>query len=156
MKTYSTKGSDIERKWHVIDASGKVLGKIASDTARLLMGKHKPMFTRNLDTGDYVVIVNAEKVVTTGNKDETKLYRRHSGYPGGFRETTLEKMRERHPERVIEHAVRGMLPQNRLGEQMRKKLRVYTGAAHPHAAQVLTTSATGEKEAAASGQAEKA
>ena len=136
MKTYSTKEADIERKWHVIDASGKVLGKVASDAARLLMGKHKVIFTRNLDTGDYVVIVNADKIVVTGNKEQKKFYYSHSGYPGGLKTTSLEKMQETHPTEIIERAIKGMLPHNRLGAQMLKKLRVYTGESHPHQAQV--------------------
>jgi large subunit ribosomal protein L13 len=112
--------SDIERRWHVIDASGKVLGRVATQAAGLLMGKHKPIFCRHLDPGDYVVVINAEKVRVTGNKAQQKLYYRHSGYPGGFKSVNLEKMMQTHPTRVIEHAVKGMLPNNRLRAKMMK------------------------------------
>jgi large subunit ribosomal protein L13 len=135
MKTYSTKASDIERQWHVIDASGKVLGRLATQAASLLMGKHKPIFSRNLDIGDFVVIINADKVRVTGNKAEQKLYYRHSGYPGGLKSISLERMMQTNPTRVIEQAVKGMLPHNRLGASMMKKLRVYAGEEHPHLAQ---------------------
>ena len=135
MKTFSAKPSDIKRAQHVIDASDKVLGRLATQVAKLLMGKHKPIFTRNLDTGDYVVVINAEKVRVNGNKAKQKLYYRHSVYPGGLKSVSLETMMQTHPARVIEHAVKGMLPQNRLGASMRKKLKVYTGDAHPHLAQ---------------------
>ena len=135
MKTFSTKQSDIKREWHVIDASGKVLGRLATQAAELLMGKHKPIFTRNLDTGDYVVIINADKVRVTGNKLKQKLYYRHSGYPGGLRVTRLEEIMQTNPAWVIEHAVKGMLPRNRLGASMLKKLKVYAGDAHPHLSQ---------------------
>jgi large subunit ribosomal protein L13 len=145
IKTYSTKASEIKREWHLIDASDKILGKLATQVANLLMGKHKPVFTRNLDTGDYVVVINAEKIRVTGNKAKQKLYYRHSGYPGGLKSESLEKMLETHPTRVIEHAVKGMLPHNRLGAQMIKKLRVYTGDVHPHQAQTGTTSAKPEQ-----------
>ena len=136
MKTYSTKASDIKREWHVIDASDKVLGRLATQIAGLLMGKHKPIFSRNLDTGDFVVVINAEKVRVTGNKAKQKLYYRHSGYPGGLKATSLETMMQNNPPRVIEHAVKGMLPHTRLGNSMMKKLRVYAGDNHPHQAQV--------------------
>ena len=145
MKTYSTKIKDIERKWHVMDASGRTLGKLATEAARLLMGKHKPTFSPNLDTGDNVVVINAEKIQVTGNKLKQKQYYRHSDYPGGFRSTSLEKMMQDNPTRVIEHAVRGMLPHTRLGAQMRKKLRVYAGDSHPHLAQVAQSSGTEPK-----------
>jgi len=135
MKTYSTKPSDIKRQWHVVDASGKVLGRLATQVASLLMGKHKPIFSRNLDTGDFVVVINADKVRVTGNKAKQKVYYRHSGYPGGLKSITLEKMMQTNPTRVIEYAVKGMLPHNRLGASMRKKLRVYVGDTHPHLAQ---------------------
>jgi len=138
MKTYSTKASDIKRQWHVIDASGKVLGRLATQVATLLMGKHKPMFSRNLDTGDFVVIINAEKVRVTGNKAKDKLYYRHSGYPGGLKSTSLERMMQTKPTRVIEYAVKGMLPHTKLGAQMMKKLKVYAGDTHPHQAQTKT------------------
>jgi len=143
MKTYSTKASDIERQWHVIDASGKVLGRLATQAASLLMGKHKPIFSRNLDTGDFVVIINAEKVRVTGNKAKQKLYYRHSGYPGGLKSISLERMMQTNPTRVIEQAVKGMLPHNRLGASMMKKLKVYAGEEHPHLAQT----GAGEKKA---------
>ncbi len=146
MKTYSTKAADIKREWHVLDASGQVLGRLATQAARLLMGKHKPMFTPNLDTGDYVIVINADKVQVTGNKAKQKVYYRHSGYPGGLKSITLEKMMQTHPTRVIEHAVKGMLPHNRLGAKMLKKLKVYTGDAHPHPAQVKASSVKGVKE----------
>jgi large subunit ribosomal protein L13 len=135
MKTYSTKAAEIERQWHVIDASGKILGKLATEAAKLLMGKHKPTFSRHLDTGDFVVIINAEKVRFTGKKAEQKLYHSHSGYPGGLKTVNLERMMATHPTRVIEHAVKGMLPHNRLGAKMLKKLKVYAGEEHPHLAQ---------------------
>ncbi|MFA5629673.1 MAG: 50S ribosomal protein L13 [Dehalococcoidales bacterium] len=136
MKTYSAKAADIKREWHVIDATDQVLGHLATDIARLLMGKNKPIFTRNVDTGDYVVVINADKIRVTSNKGTSKLYYRHSGYPGGLKVVNLEKMMKTKPEFVIEHAVKGMLPHNRLGNSMIKKLRVYTGDTHPHAAQV--------------------
>ena len=140
MKTYSTKASDVKREWHVVDASGKTLGRMASQVAKLLMGKHKPIYVPYLDTGDYVVVVNAAKVSVTGKKAEQKIYYRHSGYPGGLKSVTFENLLARHPTRVIELAVKGMLPKNRLGRAMFKKLRVYDGGNHPHHAQV------GEKE----------
>ena len=141
MKTYITKPTEIEREWHVIDASDKVLGRLATQVANLLMGKHKPIFSRNLDTGDFVVIINAEKVRTTGNKTKQKLYYRHSGYPGGLKSISLEKMMQTNPTRVIEHVVKGMLPHNRLGAKIMKKLKVYTGDTHPHLAQTKATAA---------------
>ena len=140
MKTYSTKASDIKREWHVKDASGEVLGKLATQVASLLMGKHKPIFSRNLDTGDFVIVINADKVRVTGNKAKQKVYYRHSGYPGGLRSISLEKMMETNPTRVIEYAVKGMLPHNRLGAKMMKKLRVYAGDTHPHLAQTQASS----------------
>ena len=139
MKTYSTKVADIEREWHVVDASGEVLGRLATRVAGLLMGKHKPIYSRNLDTGDFVVVINAEKVRVTGNKAKQKLYYRHSGYPGGLKSTSFEKMLQTEPTRVIEHAVKGMLPHNRLGARMIRKLRVYAGDAHPHLTQTGTS-----------------
>ena len=135
MKTYSVKASEINRQWHVIDATDKILGRLATEVARLLMGKGKPMFSRHLDTGDYVVIVNAEKIRVSSNKLKQKLYYRHSGYPGGFRSIALEEMLKAKPAWVIEHAVKGMLPKNRLGNSMVKKLKVYAGDSHPHLAQ---------------------
>ena len=144
MKTYSTKASDIKRQWHVIDASGKVLGRLATQVAGLLMGKHKPIFCRHLDVGDFVVVINAEQVRVTGNKAKQKLYYRHSGYPGGLKSVSLERMMQTHPTRVIEHGVKGMLPHTRLGAQMMKKLKVYVGDAHPHGSQTKTTSVKAE------------
>ena len=140
MKTYSAKPSDIERQWHVIDASGKVLGRLATQVAGLLMGKHKPIFSPNLDTGDFVIVINADKVLVTGNKAKQKVYYRHSGYPGGLKSINLERMLQTNPTRVIEHAVKGMLPKNRLGASMIKKLRVYVGDTHPHLAQTKASS----------------
>jgi len=136
MKTYSTKASDVKREWHVVDASGKTLGRLASQVAKLLMGKHKPIYVPYLDTGDYVVVVNAAKVSVTGKKAEQKVYYRHSGYPGGLKSFTFKELSASHPTRVIELAVKGMLPKNRLGRAMFKKLKVYVGGDHPHHAQV--------------------
>jgi len=141
MKTYSTKASDIKRGWQVIDASGEVLGRLATQVTRLLMGKHKPTFSRNLDTGDFVIVINADKVRVTGNKTKQKVYYSHSGYPGGLKSVTLEKMMQTNPTRVIEHAVKGMLPHNRLGASMMRRLRVCVGDTHPHLAQTKATSA---------------
>ena len=135
MKTYSTKVSEIKRDWHVIDATDQVLGRLATRVARLLMGKHKPIFSRNLDVGDYVVIINAEKVRVTGDKAKQKVYYRHSGYPGGLKSITYDKLMQANPTRVIEHAVKGMLPHTRLGGNMMKKLKVYVGDTHPHLGQ---------------------
>ena len=136
MKTYSTKASDIERQWHVFDASGQTLGKLSTQVAKLLMGKGKTIFVPNLDTGDFVIVINAAKVKVTGKKVKQKIYYRHSGYPGGLRAVTLEEMLQSHPTRVIEHSVRGMLPRNRLGSAMIRKLKVYAGDSHPHEAQL--------------------
>lgn len=140
MKTYSVKAADIKREWHLIDASDKVLGRLATQVASLLMGKHKPLFSRNMDIGDFVVVTNADKIRFTGNKAEQKVYYRHSGYPAGLKSVTLEEMMQTHPTRVIEYAVKGMLPQNRLRARMMKRLRVYTGDAHPHPVQTKATS----------------
>jgi len=134
-KTYSIKASDIERQWHTVDAEGQILGRLATRIAQLLMGKHKPLFSRNMDVGDFVVVVNAEKFRVTGNKETKKVYYRHTGYPGGLKSATLEKVMQTHPTRVIEHAVKGMLPKNRLQARMMKRLRVYAGDSHPHAGQ---------------------
>jgi len=136
MKTYSTKSSDLKPQWHVIDASGKTLGKLASEAATLLMGKHKPIYTPHLNTGDFVIVTNAAKVRVTGKKAQQKIYYRHSGYPGGLKSTTFAKMMETHPTRVIGYAVKGMLPKNRLGRDMLRRLKVYSGDTHPHQAQV--------------------
>ena len=135
MKTYSVKVSEIKREWHVIDASDKILGRLATEVAKLLMGKHKPMFCRNLDVGDFVVVLNAEKVRVSGDKARQKVYYRHSGYPGGLKSVTFEKLMQTHPTRAVEYAVKGMLPHNRLGESIIKKLKVYVGDKHPHLAQ---------------------
>jgi large subunit ribosomal protein L13 len=139
MRTYSTKAKEVERQWHVIDASGKTLGRMTTQIASLLMGKHKPQYVPYLDTGDYVVVLNASRVRVTGNKAKQKIYYRHSGYSGGLKAVTLEKMLATHPTRVIEHAVKGMLPHNRLGRAMLKKLKVYDGDSHPHQAQMSST-----------------
>ena len=142
MKTYSTKTKDIERQWHVVDASGGTLGRLTAQIASLLMGKHKPTYVPYLDTGDYVIVLNAAKVRVTGKKARQKVYYRHSGYPGGLRAETFEEILATHPTRVIEHAVKGMLPHNRLGRAMFKKLKVYAGDSHPHQAQIAGTKAT--------------
>ena len=138
MKTFNTKASDINRDWQVIDASGKVLGRLASEVAQILRGKNKPIFVPHLDTGDFVIVLNAEKVRITGNKSAQKVYYKHSGYPGGLRAVSYEKIMDKFPTRVIEHAVRGMLPKNTLGRAMFRKLKVYEGPTHPHRAQVKT------------------
>ncbi len=145
MKTYSTKASDIKREWHIIDASGEVLGRLATRVASLLMGKHKPIFCRHLDVGDFVVVINAEQIRVTGNKAEQKLYYRHSGYPGGLKSISLERMLETHPTRAIEHGVKGMLPHTRLGAGMMKRLRVYVGDTHPYQGQIKATSVKAEE-----------
>jgi|TARA_B100001964_G_scaffold64756_1_gene73805 large subunit ribosomal protein L13 len=134
-KTYVTKAGDIEREWIVLDASGQTLGRLATRIATMLRGKHKPLYAPNLDTGDFVVVVNSGKIAVTGNRLDDKLYRRHTGYPGGLKAITLRRMLEIHPERVIRFAVKGMLPKNKLGRQMLKKLKIYADAEHPHAAQ---------------------
>ncbi|HEU0139961.1 MAG TPA: 50S ribosomal protein L13 [Bryobacteraceae bacterium] len=135
MSTQFPSKSSIERKWLVIDADGQVLGRVASRAAKVLMGKHKPIYTPFLDTGDHVVVVNAEKVRLTGHKEEDKLYRRHSGYPGGLTEINARKMRSTRPVRMLELAISGMLPKTKLGKQMYRKLKVYAGDRHPHQAQ---------------------
>ncbi len=137
IKTYVTKASDIERQWHFVDADGQILGRMATRIAGLLMGKHKRLFCRNLDVGDHVVVVNAARVKVTGNKMKQKIYYRHSGYPGGLKETSLEKMMEKHPTRVIEYAVKGMLPRNKLNASMLRRLRVYADDVHPHKGQLV-------------------
>ena len=136
MKTYSPKAKDIEREWWVIDAADKTLGKIATQVANLLMGKHKPIYAPHIDTGDYVVVINAAKVKVTGKKAEQKIYYRHSGYPGGLKSRRFEELFSKDPVLVIELAVKGMLPHNRLGRAMFKKLKVYPGNEHPHQAQI--------------------
>jgi len=135
MKTYVVKAGEIQRQWRVIDADGATLGRLSTQIATLLRGKHKATFTPALDTGDPVIVVNAGKIKVTGKKLSDKMYVRHSGYPGGFRAETLERLLARRPEEVVRRAVRGMVPQNRLGEQMMRKLHVYAGSDHPHAAQ---------------------
>lgn len=135
MKTYVVKEGEIKREWYVVDAEGKTLGRLASKIARVLMGKHKPYYTPHLDTGDYVVVVNADKIQVTGRKLDQKMYYRYSGYPGGLKSVTLRKQLSTRPERVIWAAVRNMLPKNKLGRAMLKKLKVYASPEHPHAAQ---------------------
>ena len=135
MKTYSTKAKDIEREWLVIDAADRTLGSVATQAASLLSGKHKPIYAPYIDTGDYVVVVNAAKVTVTGKKAEQKIYYRYSGYPGGLKSQSFKELLSKNPSRVIELAVKGMLPHNRLGRAMFKKLRVYPGDKHPHQAQ---------------------
>ena len=135
MKTYTVRKSDIKREWYVVDAQGKTLGRLASEIAKILRGKHKPIYVPHLDCGDHVIVVNAEKVRVTGKKLDQKFYHRHSGYPGGLKSISLRNQLQKHPTRVLEAAVRGMLPKNRLGRAMRKKLKVYAGSSHPHQAQ---------------------
>ena len=135
MKTYSVKAGEIVRRWYVVDAQGKILGRLATEIARILRGKHKPIYSPHLDTGDFVVVINADKVELSGKKADQKEYFRHTGYMGGEKFIPFRRMLEKHPERVIELAVKGMLPKNALGKQMRKKLRVYAGTEHPHEAQ---------------------
>ena len=133
--TFMANAGNIERKWFVVDAEGQTVGRLAAEVAKILRGKHKPTFTPHVDTGDYVIVINADKVVFTGKKLKDKTYFSYSGYMGGTKFTTAEQMLEKHPTRVVEKAVRGMLPKNRLGEQMYRKLNVYAGPEHPHAAQ---------------------
>ena len=134
-KTFTPTPADIERNWYVVDAEGIPLGRLASEVAQILRGKHKPTFAPHMDMGDYVIVVNAEKIAVTGSKETQKVYYRHSGYPGGLRSETLGKMRIDHPERLVQSAVRGMIPKNRLGRQTLTKLKVYAGPDHPHRAQ---------------------
>jgi large subunit ribosomal protein L13 len=135
MKTHSTKASEIDREWYLVDAEGKTLGRLASGIANVLRGKNKPIYAPHLDTGDYVIVINAEKIHATGRKLDQKMYYRHSGYPGGLRSISLRDQLKRHPTRVIRSAVWGMLPHNRLGRAMIRKLKVYAGDSHPHQAQ---------------------
>ncbi len=135
MKTYSAKTEDVERQWWLIDAANRPLGEVAVEAARLLRGKHKPIFTPHIDSGDFVVVVNAVDVVLTGKKEEQKVYTRFSGYVGGLKSRSPKSIRASHPERLVEFAVRGMIPHNKLGRAILKKLKVYSGAEHPHAAQ---------------------
>jgi large subunit ribosomal protein L13 len=135
VRTYSAKPQEIQREWLVVDAQGQTLGRLATRVAALLRGKHKPFYTPHIDCGDFVIVVNAEKVRVTGRKLDQKIYYRHSGYPGGLKQVSLRRQLALHPERVVEAAVRGMLPKNRLGRKLFKKLKVYAGPAHPHQAQ---------------------
>lgn len=135
MKTFSAKPETVERDWYIVDAEDKTLGRLSTEIARRLRGKHKPVYTPHVDTGDYIVVINAEKVRVTGNKTTDKMYHHHTGYPGGLKSISFEKLIERAPERVIETAVKGMLPKNPLGRAMFKKMKVYAGTEHPHAAQ---------------------
>ncbi|HSG79979.1 MAG TPA: 50S ribosomal protein L13 [Acidimicrobiia bacterium] len=134
-KTYTPRAADIERSWWVVDATDLPLGRLASEVAKILRGKHKPTFAPHMDGGDYVVVINAEKIAVTGGKAAQKMYYRHSGYPGGLSESGFEEMRAKHPERIVERAVRGMLPKNRLGRAIYRKLKVYAGQDHPHTGQ---------------------
>lgn len=135
MKSFIAKPHEVERKWYVVDAEGKTLGRVASQVATVLRGKNKPTFTPHVDCGDYVIVINAEKVEVTGKKRKEKVYKHHTGYPGGLRETTFDKLIAKKPEEVIRHAVKGMMPKGKLGRQMYKKLKVYAGPEHDHAAQ---------------------
>jgi len=135
MKSFIAKPAEVERKWYVVDADGKTLGRLASEVASVLRGKNKPTFTPHVDCGDYVIVINAEKVAVTGKKRAEKIYKKHTGYPGGLREITVDKLQQKKPEEIIRHAVKGMLPDGKLGRQMFKKLKVYAGAEHPHTAQ---------------------
>ena len=135
MKTFSAKAQAVSHQWYVVDASGQTLGRLASQIAKYLRGKHKPEYTPHVDTGDYMIIINAEKVAVTGRKMSDKVYYSHTGFPGGLKSITLEKLLAKHPTRVIEHAVKGMLPKNPLGRDMYRKLKVYVGGEHPHSAQ---------------------
>jgi len=136
MKTYSAKKEDITREWFIVDATGKVLGRLASEIARRLRGKHKPVYTTHVDTGDFIVVINAEKINLTGKKFKEKVYYRHSGYPGGIKAITAEKLLEKKPEDLLRIAVKGMLPKNSLGRQMLTKLKIYKGSEHQHEAQM--------------------
>lgn len=135
MKSYIAKPQEVERKWYVLDAEGKTLGRLASEAASILRGKKKPIYTPHVDTGDYVIVINAEKIEVTGKKRKEKIYKRHTGYPGGLREVTFEDLQAKKPDEIIRHAVKGMLPKGPLGRQMFKKLKVYAGPEHNHAAQ---------------------
>lgn len=135
MSSFIQKPAEVERKWYVVDAEGKTLGRLASQVAAILRGKNKPTFTPHVDCGDYVIVINAEKVEVTGKKRSEKVYKRHTGHPGGLRELTFEQLLEKHPEEIVRHAVKGMMPTGKLGRQMFKKLKVYVGPEHGHAAQ---------------------
>lgn len=136
MKTYMQKKSDVQRGWHVVDAQDKVLGRLASEIAEYLIGKHKPTYTPHIDGGDYVVVINAAQIAVTGNKASDKMYFRHSGFPGGLKKISFENLREKFPERTIQYAVKNMLPKNKLRSNRMNRLKVYAGAEHPHASQV--------------------
>jgi len=135
MKTFMLRKEDVQREWYLVDATGKTLGRLASEIAKILMGKHKPTYTPHVDGGDFVVVINAEKIHATGKKLDKKIYYKHTGYPGGLKETTLKEMLQKKPEEVIRLAVRGMLPKNKLRDRRMKRLKVYAGPEHPHAAQ---------------------
>ncbi len=135
MKSYMARPLEVERRWYVVDAEGQTLGRLATEVARILRGKNKPQYTPHVDTGDFVVVVNAKKVVVTGRKAEQKVYRRHSGYPGGLKTTTYEQMLERRPTEILRRAVKGMMPKTRLARQQLRKLKIYAGSEHPHGAQ---------------------
>ncbi|HAZ79328.1 50S ribosomal protein L13 [Porticoccaceae bacterium] len=135
MKTYSAKAESVERDWYIVDAADKTLGRLATEVASRLRGKHKPEYTPHVDTGDYIVIINADKVTVTGNKATKKIYYSHTGYPGGIKDITFEKLMEKAPERALQSAVKGMLPKGPLGREMFRKLKIYVGSEHPHAAQ---------------------
>jgi large subunit ribosomal protein L13 len=135
MKSYMARPQEVERKWYVIDAEGRTLGRLATEIAKILRGKNKPQYTPHVDVGDFVVVINAERVVVTGKKAEQKVYRRHSGYPGGMKETSYERMRQRKPTEILRKAVYGMMPKTRLARQQFRKLKIYAGPEHPHAAQ---------------------
>jgi len=135
MKTYSAKPYEVERKWYLIDAEGKTLGRLASKIANILRGKNKPEFTPNVDTGDFVIVINADKIVVSGNKETDKMYYSHSGYPGGFKVASFKEVMEKFPTRALEKAVKGMLPHNTLGAEQFTKMKIYEGVEHPHAAQ---------------------
>lgn len=152
MKTYSAKAGDIQRGWLLVDAEGQTLGRLASALAHRLRGKHKPTYTPHMDCGDHIVVINAEKVALTGDKETQKTYYRHSGWPGGLRETTAAAVRQKQPQRLLEHAVRGMLPKGPLGRAMFRKLKVYAGSQHPHGAQQPVVFTPPKQKAAAAAQ----
>jgi len=133
--SYSAKKDEITREWYIVDAEGQTLGRLASKVSKILQGKHKPIYTPHIDTGDFVIIINAEKINVTGNKANTKVYRKHSGYPGGLKEVSYKRLLEKQPEQIIRYAIKGMMPKTILGKQMLKKLKVYAGPNHPHQAQ---------------------
>lgn len=136
MKTMMAKESQVEKKWYIVDAEDKILGRFSTEVAKILKGKHKPIYTPHVDTGDYVIIINAEKIKVTGKKSSQKLYRHHTGFIGGLKEVSYKSMMEKHPERILKHAIKGMLPKNSLGRQMLKKLKVYVGPEHKNEAQM--------------------